>query len=77
MASEQTPPTDSLNAVNEPEKKSKRITKDSFKRASRVLKFFKPYWGRYIIRISFPGTYLRNCAGLPMAPKKHDRCRCA
>jgi ABC transporter fused permease/ATP-binding protein len=39
--------------VIEQEKKNKRITKESFKKASRVLKFFKPYRGRYFIGFIF------------------------
>jgi ABC-type multidrug transport system fused ATPase/permease subunit len=39
----------------EQEKKNKRITRESLKRASRVLKFFKPYWGRYIVGLIFLG----------------------
>src|SRR5580698_1527819 len=35
------------------EKKSKRITKESFKKALRVLKFFKPYRGRYFVGFIF------------------------
>jgi ABC transporter fused permease/ATP-binding protein len=37
----------------EDDKKSKRITKESFKRAARVLRFFKPYRGIYIVGFVF------------------------
>ncbi len=39
----------------EDDKKSKRISKESFKKAARVLKFFKPFWGRYIFGLVFLG----------------------
>ncbi len=35
------------------EEKKKRITKQSFRRAARVLKFFKPYRGRYFLGLVF------------------------
>jgi len=35
------------------DKKNKRITKESFKKAARVLRFFKPYRGRYFIGFVF------------------------
>ena len=41
------------NQSGESEKQSKRITKESFKRAARILKFFKPYRGRYIVGFIF------------------------
>jgi len=37
----------------EDDKKSKRISRESFKRALRILKFFKPYKGRYIVGFVF------------------------
>lgn len=54
MARGQDAPEDP-SGKDDKDKKSKRITKESFKRASRVLKFFKPYWGRYIFGLVFLG----------------------
>lgn len=52
---EATPDVYKQGEETDKDKKSKRITKESFKRASRVLKFFKPFWGRYIIGLVFLG----------------------
>jgi len=53
MESGQTATKDPSGKIIEPEKKSKRITKDSFRRALRVLKFFRPYRTRYFIGLLF------------------------
>jgi ABC transporter fused permease/ATP-binding protein len=53
MARRQAEPDDLSGTANESEKKSKRITKESFKKAARVLKFFKPYRGRYVVGFVF------------------------
>ena len=52
MARGQEAPEDISGNKTDSEKK-KRITMDSFKRAARVLKFFKPYRGRYFIGFCF------------------------
>ncbi len=51
---QETPPdNDSRDKTNESDQKNKRISKESFKRAIRVLKFFKPYRTRYIVGFGF------------------------
>jgi ABC-type multidrug transport system fused ATPase/permease subunit len=53
MARGQKAPEDYSGKANEQEKKIKLITKDSLKRAVRVLRFFKPYKWIYFIGFIF------------------------
>lgn len=53
MENGQNAPGNASDKVTEPDRKSKRITKESFKKAARVLKFFKPYRGRYFTGFIF------------------------
>jgi ABC transporter fused permease/ATP-binding protein len=48
-----TPDINSQDKAPDTDKKSKRITKESFKRALRVLKFFRPYRLRYFFGFIF------------------------
>lgn len=53
MENGQNAPGNASDKVTGPDRKSKRITKESFKKAARVLKFFKPYRGRYFTGFIF------------------------
>ncbi len=53
MARGQDAPEDLSGKATDTDKKSKRITKESFKRAARVWKFFRPYRARYFIGFIF------------------------
>lgn len=53
MDNGQAAPENPSGTIKEPEKKNKRLTMKSLKRAARVLKFFKPYRGRYFVGFIF------------------------
>lgn len=66
MARGQEAPEDLSGNPTDKDQKSKRLTKESFKRAARVLKFFQALQGKIFCWFYFSYSYQRNIVGIPM-----------